>query len=101
MSDTDTLRVNPQIQDADADSTRNETARGNIGVHHGIEVVQKERAAISRNAMHLKPRFKRRDRAPETKDFEISMITLYTSVATCSAANRCRPRVKNAPKMTR
>jgi len=29
------------------------------------------------------------------------MITLYTSVATCSAANRGRPRVKNAPKMTR
>src|SRR5713101_9712908 len=33
--------------------------------------MQKERAAISRNAApHLKPRFKRRERAPETKDFD-------------------------------
>ena len=47
MSDTDTAGVNPEIQNADGDSACNEKARGNIGVHYRIEVVQKERAAIS------------------------------------------------------
>jgi hypothetical protein len=67
-------------------------------VHHRIEVMQKERAAISRNAAtHLKPRFKRRERAPENKDFDDHSAH---HVATGSVVSRGRPRVQNAPKVT-
>jgi hypothetical protein len=42
--------VNPQIQNLDPDSARDEQARGDIGVDQRIEVVQKERVVIRRTA---------------------------------------------------
>ena len=88
MSDTETPGVNPQIQKADGDGARDEKVRGNIRVHHGIEVMQKERAAISRHAAtHLKPRFKRRERAPETKDFDDHAVHQRQRVARRTAAD--------------
>jgi hypothetical protein len=60
--------------------------------------VEKERAAIGGNvAMYLKPLFKRRERAPETKDFN------YRSVRDGGNVKHRKPgrlRVRNVPKMT-
>src|SRR5260370_26543973 len=71
MSNTDTPGVNPEIQNADGDSAGNKKVRGNIGVDHGVEVVEKERAAIGRRVTkYRKPLFQRRERAPEAKDFD-------------------------------
>jgi hypothetical protein len=42
--------VDPQIQNLDPDSARDEQARGDIGVDQRIEVVQKERVVIRRTA---------------------------------------------------
>jgi len=60
--------------------------------------MQKERAAISRNAAtHLKPLFQRREWTPETKDFDDHSVHQRRNVR----RREPRPaRVKNAPKMT-
>ncbi len=48
MSNTAAPGVNPQIQNADVDSAANKKIQGDVEVHHGVEVVEKERAAIGR-----------------------------------------------------
>jgi hypothetical protein len=53
--------------------------------------MQKERAAISRNAAtHLKPRFNRRERAPETRDFDDHSVHQRGNV------QRGEPRLKKS-----
>ena len=48
MSNTDTPGVNPWIQNADGDRAGSKKVRGDIGVHRGVEEVEKERPAIDR-----------------------------------------------------
>jgi hypothetical protein len=78
ISGTGAPQVNPQIQIEHGDSASNKQVQGKIGIHQRVEVVQKERTAIRRDAAaYLKPVFKHRERAPRISDFDDHKISSY------------------------